>query len=249
MKTITIATLKGGQSKTVTSACLAVELAMLNKKVLTISIDSQNDINLFLGATIGDKYLYNAIQDNDIKQCIYKTKIDNIDLVPYDISLSPNIDPLLQGMPGSEKRIKLLLKQISGQYDFTVLDTGPNLNISTLSAIVASDYMISPTTMRWASVNGFKATRNVLEDMAELEMAECKYLGIIRSMSNVTRNTETFEVENYLVENKYPEMGILPFSSAMITALYRKENFIDRMQKHHYEQYRKLFDNILNKVA
>lgn len=247
MITTCIASLKGGQGKTFISAILCRELSSTGK-VLAISICSQNDINMYLGGTVGNNQLYQAFEHNDIKRSIIKTKFENIDLVPYDINDSLNINKLLQTLTAGEQRLKKLLKQVSDIYDYVVLDTGPNLDVSTNAAIIASDYLISPVQMRWSSINGFIATSNALNEMIDFELSHCTHLGIIRSQANVLRDSETFAVENYLEKEKFNELGSIPSSTALKKALYDYTDF-DNVRPHHMAEVRNLFDNIKNKIA
>lgn len=246
MTTICIATLKGGQGKTFISALLCRELSK-EGRVLAVSICSQNDINLYLGSSINSYQLYQAIDENNIKKSIVNTKFKNIDLVPYDINDSLNVDKLLQTITGGEFRLKTLLKQISDIYDYVILDTGPNLNISTTGAIIASNYLISPTLMRWSSINGYIATSNALNDLIDLEFSNCKHLGIIRSQTNVLRDSETFEVEDYINDEHIAELGSIPSSTALKRALYEYSDF-DKVRPHHMSEVKKLFDNIKTKI-
>lgn len=242
-----IATLKGGEGKTFTAALLSRYLSMKGR-VLAVSICSQNDINIYMGGKVGINQLYQAIQNNDIKQSIISTEFKEIDLVPYDINDTPSVDRLMQSLTGSENRLKILLNQVKEDYDYIVLDTGPNLNISTISAIVASDYLISPTLMRISSINGYIATNNAVKEMKDLEMSHCKHIGIIKSQSNINRDTETFEVEDYIEKEKLNILGLLPSSSALKKALYSYKSF-DNVKPHHMEKVNELFNNILKQIA
>lgn len=242
----TIATLKGGQSKTFISALLCRELS-INKRVLAISICSQNDINLYLGGKVEEYQLYQSIESNDIRKSIIKTKFNNIDVIPYDINNSLNIDNLLQTLRGGENRIKFLLNQVKDEYDYVILDSGPNLNISTIAALIASDYLISPALMCWSSINGFIATSNALNEIKELELTKCIHLGLIRSRTKVLRDTETFEVENYLEKQNWEELGTLPFSSALKSALHNFEDY-SKVKPNHMIEVNELLKNIKSKI-
>lgn len=247
MRTISIGTFKGGQSKTVTSVLLSRKLAELGKKVLAISICGQNDLNLYLGAEEGERQLFHALSDNDIKSSIVSTKIDSIDYVHNDLLITKSIDSLLQTMTGSENRLKILFKQIKNEYDYIICDTPPSLNISTIASIVASDYLICPTQMRWSSINGLMATMSVLKEVIDLEMSNCKYLGIIRSMTNIMRDEEAFTVEKWIDERDINKLGDLPSSAALRKALFDFSSYND-IKKHHHDQVNNLLNNIIKLV-
>jgi chromosome partitioning protein len=248
MIVVTIATLKGGQGKTFLSTLLCRELVSNRKRVLAVSLCSQNDINLFLGGKVGDFQLYDAFKSNNIRKSIIKTKISGVDLVPYDIDSSESVDKLLVSITAGETRLRNLLNQVKDAYDFVVLDTGPNLGSATISAIIASDYVISPMFMSWSGVNGYIATNNAINEMKELQLTNCHHLGIVRTCSNVNRDTEVFDVEKFLTDNEYPELGYLPKSSALKTALYERLNYM-KVKSHHISQVNELMLNILNQIS
>lgn len=247
MITTTIATLKGGEGKTFTSALLCRELSKIGR-VLAVSICSQNNINIYLGAQVKDKQLYQAIEKNNIKEAILKTQFKNIDLVPYNINDTPSVDRLLQSLTGSENRLKILLGQVKNEYDFCVLDTGPNLNISTISAIIASDHIISPMQMESSSIDGYIATTNAVNEMNGLGLSNCKKLGIIISKSNICRNSETFEIEEEINNGGYEKLGQLPYMSSLRHALYGFKGYDDIRPDHNLQKVKELFENITKKI-
>lgn len=248
MITISISTLKGGQGKTFLSALLCRELASMNQRVLAISLCSQNDINLALNGKVGKNQLYEAFKNNMIAPAIIKTNVVNVDLVPYDINSSESVDILLQVLKSGDNRLKILLKQVENEYDYAILDTGPNLGLTTVAAIVASDYVISPMTMTWSGYNGYIATSNAIDEMKDLGMTACQPLGIVRSCTNVNRDTETFEVEDQLIKDQFPELGTIPKSSAVKSALLEQKSY-DAVKKHHLDQMKNTLNNILKHVA
>lgn len=247
MKVISIGTFKGGQSKTFISALLCRKLSESGSKVLAISICGQNNLNEYLGSEIGEKQLFHALDENNIRISILPTKFTNIDFIPNQLTKTKSIDSLLQTITGGENRIKLLLKQVKDEYDYVICDTPPSLNISTVASIIASDYLITPTQLRKESIEGLKSTMEILNDVIELELGHCKYLGIVRSMANVMRDTEAFEQEEYLDKMEWNNLGNLPSSAALRKSL---RNFIsyDSIKKNHLDQVNQLLTNILKQV-
>lgn len=248
MVTTTIATLKGGQSKTFLSALLCRSLASMDKRVLAISVDAQNNLFLYLGGDANNYQLYDAIKDNSITGAITKTNIANVDYVHNDIDNSENVDQFLQTIRGGESRLKLLLTHVQDKYDHVILDTGPNLAVSTVAAIIASDYLISPVHMTECGLDGLIATRNALNEMLEFELTSCKNLGIVRSCVNVNRDQEAFDVEAALDKAGYDELGILLKSSSLKYALKDQADF-STVSKKHLVKTDELVGNILNQIA
>lgn len=248
MEVITVTTLKGGQGKSFLSALLCRELVSCEKKVLAVSLCEQNDLNLFFDGEVGEYQLYDALKNSNIKKAIIETKIPGIDLVPYDFDTSENVDKLLMSLTAGEMRLKGLLAQVSSDYDYAILDTGPNSGPATISGLIASDYIISPMFLTWNGYNGFVGMTNIYNDMLSLNLISCKHLGLVRNCINVNRDSEAFEVEDKLDEMKFTELGSLPKSSALKQALFDQADY-SKVKSHHMNLVDELMSNILESIS
>ena len=89
-KIIALANQKGGVGKTTTSMNLAASLATLEKRVLLIDADSQANASSGLGVDLSkvDCSIYEClINGTDIREAIYTTDIDRLDIIPSNINL------------------------------------------------------------------------------------------------------------------------------------------------------------------
>ena len=113
-KIIALANQKGGVGKTTTTINLAASLATLEKSVLVIDADPQANASSGLGVDIKevDCSLYECIIDHaDIRDAIYTTDIDGLDIVPSHIDLVGAEIEMLK-LSGREKVMSNLLAEI-----------------------------------------------------------------------------------------------------------------------------------------
>ena len=87
-KIIAITNQKGGVGKTTTAVNLSACLANLGKKVLMVDLDPQGNGTSGLGIVKKPKMqsVYSVlVEDSDIKKCIAKTQMDNLNVLPSTI--------------------------------------------------------------------------------------------------------------------------------------------------------------------
>uniref|UniRef100_UPI00321A221E ParA family protein n=1 Tax=Bacteroides congonensis TaxID=1871006 RepID=UPI00321A221E len=88
VRIIAVANQKGGVGKTTTAINLSSCLAENNKKVLTIDTDPQGNTTSGLGVEKEEieNTVYDLMIDQcTIKECIVKTEIENLDLIPSNV--------------------------------------------------------------------------------------------------------------------------------------------------------------------
>ena len=151
MKTISIINLKGGVAKTLTADSMAHVLATFhNKRVLLVDNDKQGNTSKAFGVhSYDEKSLSDVLTARrlDVREVIKKTRFENIDVMPANMTLiRANMEVLMDSTRPQQTRLRSALNAIAEEnfYDFCIIDNAPDINISTINALVASDDVIIP---------------------------------------------------------------------------------------------------------
>lgn len=164
-KIIALANQKGGVGKTTTTINLAASLATLEKKVLVIDADPQANASSGLGVDLKEVEcsVYECLVSRaDIREAIFTTDIDGLDVVPSHIDLvGAEIEML--NMEKRENIMKSVLAPMKDEYDYILIDCSPSLGLITINALTAADSVIIPVQCEYFALEGISKLLNTIK--------------------------------------------------------------------------------------
>ena len=172
MKTISIINLKGGVAKTISAANIAHILATVHgKRVLLIDNDKQGNISKMFGLhgydnpTIADLLTQRAANMHEI---IAPSQYPTLDIITANMTLlKANLQVMLDTSRPQQTRLKTALKAVEGDYDYCIIDCAPDLNISTINALVASDDVLIPIKIDKFAFDGLAELKEQIDNTRE----------------------------------------------------------------------------------
>lgn len=219
MEIITICNQKGGVGKTTTAFNLGACLAKKGKKVLLVDLDPQGNLSSYCQFenedndkfTVADLIAAEISKDSsleaeDIASAVQNYEKASIDYIPADITLSQAEVQLMNTMVGREHILSKILKKITKQYDYCIIDCLPSLGLLFTNALFASDKVIVPVQTQKFAKEGLSQLFRTIQDVQEYKVPPIEIVGIIPTM---TENTNISKKVMQELQEQY-EGRILP---------------------------------------
>lgn len=173
MKVISIINLKGGVAKTISSINIAHILSTVYRnRVLIIDNDKQGNASKMFRLHDGDELSIADIMANpdiDIEEVIAPTQYENLDIIPANMKLlKANLDVIKDEDREQQTILKNALKQVEDQYDYCIIDNPPDINISVINSLVASEDVLIPIKIDQFAFDGLEELKEQIENTKEI---------------------------------------------------------------------------------
>lgn len=208
MKTLSIINLKGGVAKTTSSVNMAHILAAVHGyRVLLVDNDKQGNASKILNRHGYDKPgVAQVMTDRKIEpsEVIQNTEIENLDIITANMNLlTANIEVMLDQSRPQQIRFKKFFEKISDQYDYCIIDNAPDINISTINALVASDDVMVPITIDDFAIDGLEELKEQIDNTREDLNPDLVFRGCFITQYDRT-NEADIQGEAFLKTLDYP---------------------------------------------
>lgn len=212
---IYVSNLKGGGSKTVSTASLAhalrahPHLLFEDLRILAIDFDPQASLTMFLShlnsiglveATAAQALLQNVSREELISDFIVASVIPGVDIIPASIDdafIAERWKELCaEYLPGQNIHAVLkenIIDKVKQDYDFILIDSGPHLDAFLKNGIAAADLLLiplPPATVDFHSSLKFVASLPALVESIEEDGHQCKLVGNIGFMSKILNKSD-----------------------------------------------------------
>ena len=201
LKILSIVNQKGGVGKTTTSINLSACLHKMKRKVLLIDLDPQS--NATRGSGVDSASLKSSVNDvlldrANIKETIILSEYDGYDLLPATPALTES-EVSLVSKNDREFILKNILKAISSDYDYILMDCPPSLNILTVNSLVSATGVLIPVQCEFYALQGLSELVNTVNQIQNSSNESLKIEGILRTMFD-SRNNLSNDVSEQLAE-------------------------------------------------
>lgn len=202
MKTISIANLKGGVGKTITTINLSYLLASeFGMRVLVVDNDQQGNTSQFFSRY---DYEHPGMSEVMLRKCddandvIQKTNNPNLDIIASNLSLAMAERQVQSEAGGCPQQVRLreVLKKVDAWYDYCIIDNAPSLGMCVINALVASDFLIVPAKIDRFTFDGIESLLEQAKQMREYFNPYLRLLGTL--VTCYRRNDSNESGEEYL---------------------------------------------------
>ena len=210
---IAVANQKGGVGKTTTSVNLAAALTERGRRCTLVDLDPQGNASTGVGCPADDRDsgVWDLLMEGAaLRDVARPTALDRLRLVAGSMDLS-SADVELADDPG---RMTLLRRRLDaeegGAGELIFLDCPPSLNLLTLNALIAADFVLVPLQSEFYALEGLSQLLRTVRDIRGKANPDLRVAGVVLTMMD-RRNNLARQVE----EDARATLGDLVFSTVI----------------------------------
>lgn len=250
-KVIAISNQKGGVTKTTSTFNIAVALTLRGKRVLQVDLDAQSNLTISSGynPTEFDKTIVNVFDnDMEIVNAIYGVEdIWNLSLLPAHPYLAGTELKLMNQMSRERKLLKAL-KHVKELFDFILIDCPPQLSLTTINGLVASDFVLVPCECSQLSFYALQPLMDTITGIKEELNEGIEIIGVIATLYDSRTLIDKYVLEE--LEKSYEVLGIIKRTVAAKRGLQKGlPVVITEPNSEIAVEYKKIADKIIEKVG
>lgn len=206
---IAIINLKGGVGKSVTACNLAAEMAALGKHVLVIDLDKQGNTSKFFGFLDYDhpsvaEVMLGEAQATD---ATVETKLPAVELLPCDMRMLKANRTILMDNGPRQFYLRDSLETVRGDYDYCIMDCPPDLDMGSINALCAADWVIIPVDCDEWACDGM---REIIDQIEQVQMYYNPRLKIMGALLTKYRRTRYAADVIHTIAATLPGLALLP---------------------------------------
>lgn len=193
MISIAIINLKGGVGKSVTACNLAAELAAKSKSVLVVDLDKQGNTSKFFGVLDYESPSVAEVMlgESGIEAAIVMGVGGlGVHLLPCDMRMLKANRTILMDNGPRQFHLRDALECVAGDYDYCIMDCPPDLDMGSINALCAADWVIIPVDCdKWAC-DGMQEIVEQIEQVQAYYNPCLKIMGALMTKYRRTRYAE-----------------------------------------------------------
>lgn len=248
-----ILNVKGGVGKTTTAVNLAAGFSKAGKKTLLIDLDGQANLTRLLTDKVfsrEDNTIVNSfLKEVDVKECIYKTNIEGLYIIPSNTYLFTVEKHMLlnSGISIQQFKLKNLIKDLKNEFDEIIIDNNPSLNLCSTNSLCACDELIIPMNIDMGALDGIKVTLNHCKEILDgIDGVKFDYRILI---TMINRNNTDKQIINELEKiygNKLFKNKIRYQANPVKKAGFENRVLIDDKKSNVAEDYRNFVKEVID---